>query len=465
MTSPRHAAPDLAQFGYTQELKRTLSFTDLLFYGLIFMVPIAPMAIFGGVFQASGGMIVLAYIVGVIALSFTAASFSQMTKAFPIAGSVYNFASRAIHPSVGFLAGWAILLDYLLVPSLLYLVAAMAMNGIITVVPVWGWLLLFIAVNTVINLTGIRITARVTKIFIVGELIVLAIFLIIGITAIIGGKGNGWGLEPLFNSETFSWSLIFGATSVAVLSFLGFDGIAMLSEENKESANTVGKSMMAALALAGLLFVAQTWVAALLVENPGKLIAEGDGTGTAFYDAAALAGGQWMFYLCAGATALAWGFADAMVAQVATSRLLYAMGRDGALPRFLAKVSRSYSVPYNAILLGSVLAIVLPGSLLIFLENPGDGVAVVGTLINFGAMIAFMTLHVSVVWHFVIKRRSSDLLLHLVSPIIGFVILGFVVWNANLAAQIVGLIWLGVGFVIMLVLLALKRNVSLVGMD
>src|SRR5918998_599259 len=278
--------PTVETFGYRQELKRSLTFTDLLVYGLVFMVPIAPFGIFGSVFQASGGMIALAYAIGGLAMAFTAASYSQMSRAFPMAGSVYTYAGRGIAQPVGFIAGWMILLDYVLVPGLLYLIAAVAMNSIWPSVPVWLWLVAFVVLNTVVNYFGIEFTARVNKIMLVAELIVLAIFLVVGIVALASGEGRGFDFSPLYNSDTFSLELVFGAVSIAVLSFLGFDGISTLAEENRDSARSIGKAMIAALALAGTLFIVQTWIAALLVPDPDRLIAEGDAAGTAFYDAA-----------------------------------------------------------------------------------------------------------------------------------------------------------------------------------
>lgn len=129
------------QFGYKQELNRALTYRDLLTYGLIFMVPIAPFGIFGSVFNASGGMIALAYAIGMVGMMLTASSYAQMSKAFPMAGSVYTYAGRGINPSLGFLAGWVILLDYVLVPTLLYIVAAIAMNSFVASIPVWAWVL------------------------------------------------------------------------------------------------------------------------------------------------------------------------------------------------------------------------------------------------------------------------------------------------------------------------------------
>lgn len=299
---------------------------------LIFMAPIAPFGIFGSVYQASGGMVALAYCIGMVAMVFTALSYAQMVKAFPMAGSVYNYAGRGIAAPVGFLAGWAILLDYVLVPGLLALIAAVGMASTLPAVPVWAWIVLFVVVNTGLNLLGIRLTAVITRAFLVAELIVLAIFLAIGVAALLAGRGQGFSWDPLFNADTFSTSLVFGAVSVAVLSFLGFDGISMLAEENKGGAPQIGKAMIAALGLAGVLFIAQTWVASLLVPNPGTLLADGDPAGTAFYDAAQVAAGPWLATLTAVATALAWGIANSMVAQVATSRLLFAMARDRQLP-------------------------------------------------------------------------------------------------------------------------------------
>jgi amino acid transporter len=450
------------RFGYRQELRRSLRFTDLLVYGLIFMVPIAPFGIFGSVYQGSGGMVALAYLVGMVAMMFTAGSYAQMSRAFPMAGSVYTYAGRGISPPVGFLAGWVIILDYVLVPALLYLVASVAMHSLVSSVPVWLWLAAFVLLNTVVNYLGIEMTARVNKIMLVAELLVLAIFLVVGVVALARGAGyTGASWSPLYNAATFSWPVVFGAVSIAVLSFLGFDGISMLAEENRESARQIGRAMVAALLLAGALFLVQTWVAALLVPNPDQLLANGDPAGTAFYDAARVAGGGWLAGLTALATAIAWGFANSLVAQAATSRLLYAMARDRQLPAFLARVHPRRQVPVNATLLVAAVSLVLG----LYLTTREDGIPLMSTLVNFGAMSAFLVLHVSVVAHFVVRRRSRDWLRHLVCPLLGFAILLYVVINAKVAAQVLGFIWLGVGLVVLLAAYATGRRPTLAGVD
>src|SRR6187200_3718452 len=196
-------AGDIEKYGYHQELHRSLSFADLLVYGLVFMVPIAPFGIFGSVFQGSGGMVALAYAIGMVAMMFTALSYAQMSRAFPMAGSVYTYAGRGIAAPVGFLSGWMILLDYVLVPALLYLIAAIAMNSLVPGVPVWLWLVGFVVLNTAVNYMGIEMTARVNKVMLAAELVVLAIFIVIGIVALAQGKGRGFDFSPLYDSGTF----------------------------------------------------------------------------------------------------------------------------------------------------------------------------------------------------------------------------------------------------------------------
>ncbi len=447
---------EVGRFGYKQELERTLTTWDLLVYGLIFIVPIAPFGIFGAVYSASGGMVAAAYLVGAVAMTFTALSYAAMSEAFPVAGSVYAYAGRGLHPVVGFIGGWMILLDYILVPALLYIVAGAAMASFVPVIPVWAWVVGFVVLNTVVNYSGIKLTARVNRVMLVAELVVLAIFLVTGFVALASGRGNGAGFHALFNPDTFSAGTVLTATSVAVLSFLGFDAISTLSEETTGGERAVGRATLAALALAALLFVTQTWVASLFVSDSAALITSGDPEGSAFYDAAAVAGGHWLAVLTAVATAIAWGFADALVAQAATSRLMFSMARDRQLPHILAKVHPTHRVPVNATLLVAGISIAVG----VWFADRADGIALLSTLVNFGALTAFLLLHVAVVNHFAVRRAGERLnpWRHVVAPVVGFVILLFVVIEANVAAQRLGFAWFGVGLVVVLISYARGRR-------
>ena len=250
----RAGSATLSEFGYRSELRRSLSLVDLLVYGLVFIVPIAPFAIFGIVFNASKGMVPLTYLIGLVAMMFTALSYREMSRAFPIAGSVYAYAGRGISPTAGFLAGWAILLDYLLIPTLCYVIGAAAMRSIVPQIPQPIWVIGFVVFNTAINLRGIETTARASKIFLAGELIVLAVFVVLGAIAVTRGvNGAHWSIAPFFAPEVFHVGLIFSALSVAVLSFLGFDAISTLAEEAKGGVRVVGQATMIALCLVAVL--------------------------------------------------------------------------------------------------------------------------------------------------------------------------------------------------------------------
>ncbi|WP_051800125.1 APC family permease [Catenuloplanes japonicus] len=440
-------------------LRRRLTVTDLLAYGLVFMVPVAPMAIFGAVFAASHGMVVLAYLVGAVTMGFTAVSYAQMVKAFPLAGSVYTYAGRGIAPSVGFLAGWAMLADYVAVPCLLAVVAAVSMHATVPLIPVWAWVLAFVGVNMVINVSGIRVTATATRLFLIAELIVLAVFLLVAGWVVWREGGNGWSWEPVFDPAAFSWPVVLAGVSVAMLSFLGFDAITLLAEEHDGAAKRVGWAMIAALGLAAVLFAAQTWLAALLIPDPGRLIADGDPSGTAFYQAAGTAVG-WLSGMCAVATALAWGIANSLVAQTATSRLLFAMARDRQLPTLLAKVSIRRGVPVNAILTTAALSVGLG----LYMAVRADGVVLLSSLVNFGALTGFVILHVNVVWHYLVRQRSRRWIPHLLVPVAGVGLLVAVAVHANVLAQRAGLLWIASGAVVLAGLWIAGMRPQLAGM-
>ena len=265
--SAADAAAGLETFGYKQELKRTLSPFDLLVYGLVFITPIAPWSSFGFVFNASHGMVPMVYAVGLVAMVFTALSYMSMSTAFPVAGSVYAYAGRGIGESVGFLAGWAILLDYLLLPTLIYIICAVAVHAVLPALPKPLLVVVFVTGNTIVNWFGVESMARLSVVMLVVQLILLA--LLVATSCLIGvahGTGGAhFSMAPLFDAHKISPPLIFGALSLAVLSFLGFDAISTLSEEARGGARDVSWATMASLLLAAGLFIAQTYLISLFV--------------------------------------------------------------------------------------------------------------------------------------------------------------------------------------------------------
>jgi amino acid transporter len=442
---------EIERFGYREQLARRLSTRDLVVYGMIFMVPIAPYAIFGFVWNDAKGMVPLAYLVGLVGMFFTAMSYASMSLAFPLAGSVYTYAHRGLHEVAGFFAGWLILLDYILIPALLYVVSAVAMRGLMPAVPGWIWLVGFVAFNAFVNLLGIHFTARINWYLLILELVTLALFMTLGSIALARGAGAGaLTLKPVYDPTVFSFATVAGATSIAVLSFLGFDGISTLAEENKGAAGDVGRATLLALLLVGALFILQTWVATDLARGM-HFTSPAD----AFYEISARAGGAWLRVVTICAVVVSSGIANAMAAQAAVSRILFAMARDGKLPSILARIHPRYKTPYVSTLLVAAISLVVGWT---FSERLDD----LSRIVNFGALSGFLLLHISVINHYLVRQRSRAWIRHLVFPVAGFLVIAYVLYEMDTTAKVLGACWLAIGVVYYLLLtFVLKKPAAL----
>jgi amino acid transporter len=424
----------IEEFGYREQLRRALTTGDLIVYGMIFMVPIAPFSVFGFVWHDARGMVPLAYLLGLVGMLFTALSYAAMSRAFPLAGSVYTYAQRGLHEIAGFFSGWLILLDYVLVPSLLYLFSAVALGPILPQVPTWLWLALFIGFNAGANLLGIQFTARLYQYLLWLELAVLALFIGFGMVALYSGAGAGrLTLTPIYDPRVFSLATVAGATSIAVLSFLGFDGISTLAEESRGNRQAIGRATIASLLIVGTLFMLQTWIATDLARGSRFAAPE-----TAFYEIAGRAGGAWLRLVTIIAIVIASAIANAMAAQAAVSRILFAMARDGKLPAVLAKVHPRYQTPYVSTLVVAVVSLLVG---LLFSTRIDDLTRVV----NFGALSGFVLLHLAVIHHYLIRQRSGAWLQHLLFPLTGLLIILYVLFEMDRAAKVLGACWIGIG--------------------
>ena len=436
-------ARKLEEFGYRQELKRSLGLASLVVYGLVFISPTSPISIFGVVYNLSHGMVPLVYLVGFIAMGFTAFSYVMMARAFPIAGSVYAYAARAIGARAGFLAGWGMLLDYVLMPALVYVLCAIAVQAVFPGVPRALTIVVILGFNTTINLLGIEATARLNAFWLAVSLGFVTLFVILALTALsrgVGGAHLSW--SPLLQPAAFVPGAIFAALSVATLNFLGFDGIATLVEEARGGAAAVGRATVLSLCLATVIFVAMTYLASLFVLDQPSF-APGEPTDAAIYGIADRIGGPW-FRFAASSKVLFAGTAAAAASQVATARLLFSMARDGRIPRALAHIQARRRIPDRAILLVGVVNLAVALLLAHELE-------LLASLVNFGALFGFLMLHVAVIVHYGVRGRSRDWLRHLLVPLTGFTIIAYVLIHMATPAKIAGVSWLVIGAAVLIV--------------
>ncbi|MYV55221.1 APC family permease, partial [Streptomyces sp. SID3212] len=308
------------------QLRRTLGFRDLVVYGLLFIAPMAPVGVYGTLDAKSHGAVALVYVVATVAMAFTAFSYAQMVRVAPQAGSVFNYARKGLGEGPGFIAGWMAMLDYLLIPAVAYLFAGIAMEALVPSVDRWVWTSIAVVVTTLLNLWGVRAAARVGMAVLALEIVVLLVFIVAAIVVLAqDGATRGWS-TPFTSDRGFSLTAVIGAVSVAVLSYLGFDAIASFAEEVTGGSRKVARAVLFCLVLAGVLFIAQTYLVALLEPvGSARLAADPAAQGTAFYDAVDSAVGTWLHDLVASSKAIGAAFA-ALAGQAAAGRLLFAMG-------------------------------------------------------------------------------------------------------------------------------------------
>ncbi|MET8483409.1 APC family permease [Streptomyces tendae] len=436
--------------GGEHQLRRSLGFRDLVVYGLLFIAPMAPVGVFGTLDAKSHGAVALVYVVATVAMAFTAFSYAQMVRVVPQAGSVFAYARAGLGNGAGFVAGWMAMLDYVLIPAVAYLFSGIAMEALVPEVSRWAWTAIAVVVTTLLNLWGVRTAARVGFLVLAMEIVVLLVFVATAIVVLAqDGAERDW-LSPLSGDGTqgaFALSAVVGAVSVAVLSYLGFDAIATFAEEVTGGSAKVARALLFCLALAGVLFVAQTYLVALLEPvSSAQLAAEPERQGSAFYDAVDASVGTWLHDLVAVSKAIGAAFA-ALAGQAAAGRLLFAMGRDRRLPGVLSRTDAG--VPRVALLVSAVITMAAA----VWAARRDDGLDHLVSVVDVGALTAFTLLHASVVGWFVVRRGGDTVSWwrHLVVPVLGAAITIAVIVEASGTAQVVGAIWLAVGLVVLAV--------------
>ena len=438
MDENNNSGSSVEQFGYKQELKRVLTMKDLIVYGLLFIIVTAPMGVFGEVHVLSHGMTPIVYLVGLVAMLFTALSYRQMSSRFPIAGSVYSYVQRGINPYIGFLVGWLIMIDYFLLPALNYGFVGAWCADLVPAIPTWVFILILLGINTIITYRGISLMQVINWIVFIIQIIMVIVFIFLGIKFIMSGGGfGGFTTKPLYNAEFFNLSFIATAATVACLSFLGFDAISTLAEETKNPEKNIGNGTVFTLLIVGALFFLITYVAASVW---GDLPLEDLDPVTGIFQVAAMMGGD-VLRVALTVAMLLGGAVGSLAAQAALVRILYSMSRDKMMPAFMSKVHPKYQTPYITVLLIAVIIFIVsfihPMQLVRF--------------VNFGALSSFIMLNVAVFWFFFIreKRRKTfnDFVAFFLFPAIGSFILGYVWSGFDGPTLALGFGWLAVGFI------------------
>jgi amino acid transporter len=415
------------------KLRRALGLPGLTLFGLVYLVPLTVFTTYGLVTEITGGRVALAYIVTLSAMIVTAFSYARMVRAYPVSGSAYTYTQKSFGGHVGFLAGWSLMLDYLLLPMVNYLLIGVYLNAFFPAVPGWVFVLAAIALVTVLNLIGITTIERANMVLIAVQIIFVVVFVALAVRVIAGGGGaiatpfTGDGSVPGFGP-------VLAGAAVLCLSFLGFDAVSTMVEEAREPLIDVPRAIVLVTTLGGLMFIVLAW-AAQAAHPPTSF----ENVDAGALDVMTAVAGQWLVTFFTAAY-VAGCIGSALTSQASVSRIMYVMGRDGVLPRQLSALAPRWRTPVVAILVVSVISLVglWVDLLLLF------------SIVSFGALVAFSAVNLSVIKHYAIdqgRRSGLDLWRYLVMPLIGVALTLWLWTSLTSSAFMVGLGWLAVGVV------------------
>jgi putrescine importer len=433
MTTEGNRAPHLH---HDATLQKQLHLHSVLLFGLAYMTPIIVLAIFGVIAVKSDGGSAGSYLLATAAMLFTALSYGLMARHFPVAGSAYTYVRKSLDSRLGFLVGWAILLDYLFLPLVIWLIGGAYLQGQFPGVPFWVWIVAYIILTSALNVIGLKVADRFNFVLMSVQLLILLLFVILSITHLVSSSQSLVSATPFVGGGGFS--AIAAGAAVAAYSFLGFDAISTLTEETYDAERTIPKAIVLVALIGGAIFIVVAYFVTLV--SPGGTFANADSLAS---DIAKTIGGS--LFGAVFLTGLIVGqFTSGLAAQAAVARLLYAMGRDSVLPkRFFGWVSERFHTPVFNIALAGII-----GLAAIFLD-----VATSTSFINFGAFTAFTLVNLSVVGYF-LKHRGDRLnpARYILLPVIGAIIDVFLLTQLDSKALILGVSWLGIGIVYLLVL-------------
>ncbi len=424
-------------------LKRVLGLWDLIFYGIVLIQPIAAIGLFGIASQESGGHMVTTLLIAMVGMMLTAISYGRMAAIFPSAGSAYTYVGKGLNVHLGFLAGWVMFLDYLIIPIINTVYGALTMQRLIPSVPFVLWVLIFIALVTFLNLRGVRSTARSNEILLVIMTIVITIFIVLAIRYIFSAQGwNGLlSYKPFYNPDTFNLAAVMTATSFAALTYIGFDGVTTLAEEVKNPARNLLLAPALVCLFTGLFSGLQIYLAQRVWPDYNTF----PNVETAFFDVSARVGGMVLFNAIAIILCIAC-LGSCLAGQAGAARLLYAMGRDGVLPgKLFSHLNRKSSIPDYNIILIAVLTIVI--SMIISYQGAAE-------LLNFGAFLGFMGVNAAALRKFYFLRPPGEkrkLLTDAGIPFLGFSVCLLIWLSLPSPAKIVGTIWLLAGIAFLMI--------------
>jgi amino acid transporter len=413
-------------------LRRALGLWDLILYGVIVIQPTAPMSVFGVLSNRGRGHVVTAILIAMSAMLFTAISYGRMARAYPSAGSAFTYVGREINPALGYITGWSMVMDYMLNPIICIVWVSQQAHVFAPTIPYWAWAVLMALLFTGLNILGIRTSARINASLAAAMGVVIAVFFVAAARFIFSHPHGGAAFftRPFYDPATFNAGAVLGGTSIAVLTYIGFDGISTLSEEAENPRRNILLATVLTCVAIGILSAFEVYAAQLAWPASQPFPDET----TAFVYAA---GRTWApLFAIVGFTLVVANFGSGMGAQLGAARLLFGMGRSNALPKkFFGAIEPKRRIPLNNVVF--VGAVSLVGAFLLDYDLGAQ-------MLNFGALIAFMGVNLAALVRYYVREKQKRLR-NLLPPVMGFAVCLLLWLNLSRTAQIAGGIWMAAG--------------------
>jgi putrescine importer len=421
-------------------LRRSLTLWDLILYGVIVIQPVAPMSVFGVLSNRGRGHVVTTILIAMVAMLFTAISYGRMARVYPSAGSAFTYVGKEINPALGYVTGWSMVMDYLLNPMICIIWISQQAHVFAPGVPYGAWAVIFAVIFTALNIQGVKTSARVNTTLAAGMGVVIAIFFVAAARYIFGHAHDSAGFftRPFYDPLSWNTKAVMGGTSVAVLTYIGFDGISTLSEEAENPRRNILLATVLVCVVIGLLSAVEVY-AAQLIWPASEAFPNMD---TAFTFVAQRAWAP--LFAVIGFTLVIANFGSGMGAQLGAARLLYGMGRSNALPKsFFGVLDPKRRVPRNNVIFVGALA--LAGAFLLpALAGATTGFDLGANLLNFGALIAFMGVNAAAFVRYFLHEPEKKIS-NFLPPVLGFVICFFLWISLSPKAIVFGAIWMAAG--------------------
>ncbi|HEY3589720.1 MAG TPA: APC family permease [Buttiauxella sp.] len=418
------------------QLRKSLKLWQVVVMGLAYLTPMSVFDTFGIVSGISSGHVPASYLLALAGVLFTAVSYGKLVRQFPQAGSAYTYAQKSINPHVGFMVGWSSLLDYLFLPMINVLLAKIYLSALFPGVAPWIWVVGFVVILTAANLKSVNLVANFNTVFVLVQICIMVVFIILVVQGLHKGEGVGtvWSLQPFISQNAHLIPIITGATIVC-FSFLGFDAVTTLSEETPDAARTIPKAIFLTAVYGGIIFIVASFFMQLFFPDNVRF----KDPDAALPEIALYVGGKLFqsIFLC---TTFVNTLASGLASHASVSRLLYVMGRDNVFPeKYFGYVHPKWRTPALNVLMVGLVSL----SALFF------DLVTATALINFGALVAFTFVNISVINHFWRREGRNktwkETFHYLIMPLAGAITVAVLWVNLETTSLTLGLIWAAVG--------------------